>query len=440
MISYLAEPLLVKVIGVGGVGCMVVDQVALMGVDSITCVAVDTDSQRLLSVRCTNKVLIDTSDRAIEGGHALTKNVAQDVVDNLRRAVADAEFVTIVAGMGGSTGTNVAPVIAELITPPVPVVAVVTMPSSAESDVRQRVAAEGGALLLDYSSTLIVVPGDGLTQIPDAENVLPMIVRSLCTAILMVDVPNVLPRNADIVEIFRWGDETAATVGIGQATDALHAVEQALSSPLLARPIATARRILAIVTYRGDVRDRIDDIAQAVARATDPDANIFCCTVHNPSIPDAAQVVLLAMGTFVPFGEPARQPDEPITDIEIRSVLRQAEDLWNHYKRHGVTGVAEVKVLQYPSIDRAGDPLAMGLEPVALWAVNDAGIRNISVMETQTHPDIGKGESRFFRFAPLKGSNDIVVGATYGVHLGEGNVIKVDNKGNARVIRRIWDE
>ena len=117
-----------KIIGVGGAGCNAVKQlnkkedtdIIDYGMDDRTELefyAIDTDSETLKSCNEITQIQIGatvTQGQGTGGSLELGRRAAAENMDDLHSIVSDADMLFIIAGMGGGTGTAVAPVLASL--------------------------------------------------------------------------------------------------------------------------------------------------------------------------------------------------------------------------------------------------------------------------------------------------------------------------------------
>lgn len=158
----------IVVIGVGGAGGNIVNHMQERRLDSVNYFAVNTDLQAL--------GLISGSVTRIQIGRGLTKglgagadpvvaaNAAAADVDRLREIVRGMDMVFITAGLGGGTGTGVAPFIARLAREEgTLVVAVVTYPFRFEC--RDKRADGGLEELSQQVDSLILVPNERLREV-----------------------------------------------------------------------------------------------------------------------------------------------------------------------------------------------------------------------------------------------------------------------------------
>lgn len=106
----------VAVVGIGGAGCNVVDNV-YWDFASADTIAINTDRAALDAVSADRKLFICknvTKGQGTGGDALLGRRCAQAHIDDIRDALEGHDIVFIVAGMGGGTGTGAAPVVAEI--------------------------------------------------------------------------------------------------------------------------------------------------------------------------------------------------------------------------------------------------------------------------------------------------------------------------------------
>ncbi len=111
------EKTICKIIGVGGAGCSAVKQLINDKANDIEFYAIDTDTETLNA--CDELIRIQIGEKATlgqgtDGSLELGRRAAAENIDQLQSVVSDADMIFIIAGMGGGTGTAVAPVIASI--------------------------------------------------------------------------------------------------------------------------------------------------------------------------------------------------------------------------------------------------------------------------------------------------------------------------------------
>lgn len=301
----------IKVIGVGGAGNNAVNRMIEANVQGVDFLAANTEVQ-----------ILDTSkaEKKLQLGEKLTKGLgagakpeigeaaAEESKEEIMKALQGADMVFVTAGMGGGTGTGGAPIVAECAKEMGALtVAVVTKPFIFEGTVRMRNANSGIEYLKEKVDTIIIVPNERLLQAVDkkvsiqdafrmADDVLRQGVQGISD---LITVPGVINLDfADVKTIMT--DQGEALMGIGTASGenrAVDAAKAAISSPLLERTIDGAKGIIISVTGSDDLGLlEINEAAQIISDAADPDANIIWGTSINPEMGDEVRITVIATG------------------------------------------------------------------------------------------------------------------------------------------------
>jgi cell division protein FtsZ len=310
----------IKVVGVGGGGTNAVNRMIEAGLRGCEFVAVNTDAQALLMSEAEQKLHIGTQRTRGLGAGAdpvVGEEAAAESRDEIKEALKGADMVFITAGEGGGTGTGGAPIIAEIARDDLKAltVGVVTRPFHFEGRKRAEQAQNGIANLRDKVDTLIIIPNDRLLQVVEkrtsvidafrlADEVLRQGVQGITD---LITVPGLVNLDfADVRTIMR--EAGSALMGIGSAAGENRAAEAAriaVSSPLLESSIEGATGILLNVTAGPDVGlFEVNEAAQVVTAAADPNANIIFGAVIDPSMGEEVRVTVIATG----FGERRRRP------------------------------------------------------------------------------------------------------------------------------------
>ena len=302
---------LIKVVGVGGGGSNAVNRMIraeLMGVEFI---AVNTDAQALLMSDAPHKIRIgDKITKGLGAGAdpAVGRKSAEDDSEKLYEVLKEADMVFVTAGMGGGTGTGAAPIIAEIAKDiGALTVAVVTKPFSFEGSKRKLLAEQGIEELVGNVDTLIVIPNDRLLQVVDpktsmtdsfriVDDVLRQGVQGISD---IITVPGLINRDfADVRAIMK--DAGSALMGIARASGENRAVEaahQAIASPLLELDIHGAQGILWNITGSSNLSlFEVNEAAEAIKEAADPEAMIMFGTSFNERLADEVMITVIATG------------------------------------------------------------------------------------------------------------------------------------------------
>lgn len=307
--TYLA---VIKVVGVGGGGTNAVSRMVDAGLRGVEFVAANTDAQAL--DMCDADVKLNIGHESTQGlGAGANPEVgfaaAAESRDEIKEALKGADMVFITAGEGGGTGTGAAPVIAEIAKNEISAltVGVVTRPFDFEGGQRARQAAEGIERLREVVDTLIVIPNEKLLSIverrtsmldafKEADNVLRQGVQGITD---LITIPGLI--NLDFADVRTiMSDAGSALMGIGTSggeNRCAEAAKIAISSPLLEESIDGATGILLNITGSRDLGlSEVNEAAEIIQNAADPNANIIFGTVIDESLGDEVRVTVIGTG------------------------------------------------------------------------------------------------------------------------------------------------
>ncbi|TSC64376.1 MAG: cell division protein FtsZ [Microgenomates group bacterium Gr01-1014_93] len=302
----------IKVIGLGGGGSNVVNSmITFQQIQGVDFVAVNTDAQALLTNQAPTKVQIGeslTKGLGVGGDPSIGQAAAEESSQKLQDVLSDADMIFLTAGMGGGTGTGAIPIVAQIaknigaLT-----VAVVTKPFAFEGTRRMVAAEEGLDKLRDKVDAMIVIPNQRLLEVVEknmslqeafklADSVLGQGVQGISDLIVMPGLINV--DFADVKAIM--SNAGSALMGIGVAggeNRAAAAARMAIASPLLEVSIEGAKGVLFNIVGGPDLgMNEVNEAAQIIAQAADPDANIiFGATIKDDQL-DTVKVSVIATG------------------------------------------------------------------------------------------------------------------------------------------------
>lgn len=302
----------IKVVGLGGGGNNAISSmISLQQIQGVEFVAVNTDAQALLGNQAPTKVQIGeslTKGLGAGGDWEIGQAAAEESTPKLQEVMQDADMVFITAGMGGGTGTGAAPITANIAKQVGALtVAVVTKPFGFEGSRRMLVAEEGVERLKDKVDALIVIPNQRLLEVVDkamslqeafklADSVLGQGVQGISDLITMPGLINV--DFADVRTIM--SNAGSALMGIGQAggeNRAATAARMAIASPLLEVSIEGAKGILFNIVGGPDLgMNEVNEAAQIIAQAAEPDANIIFGATIKDDLVDIVKISVIATG------------------------------------------------------------------------------------------------------------------------------------------------
>lgn len=302
----------IKVVGLGGGGTNALNSmISLQQIQGVEFVAVNTDAQALLSNQAPTKVQIGealTRGLGSGGNPDIGRQAAEESTQKLQDVLEGADMVFLTAGMGGGTGTGSIPVAAAIAKQVGALtVAVVTKPFGFEGSRRMVVAEEGIELLKDKVDALIVIPNQRLLEVVDkamglqeafrlADSVLGQGVQGISDLIVMPGLINV--DFADVRTIMT--NAGSALMGIGQASGehrAATAAQMAIASPLLEVSIEGAKGVLFNIVGGPDLSmNEVNEAAQIIAQAAEPDANIIFGATIKDDLVDVVKISVIATG------------------------------------------------------------------------------------------------------------------------------------------------
>jgi cell division protein FtsZ len=347
--SYLA---VIKVVGVGGGGTNAVSRMVDAGLRGVEFIAANTDNQAL--AMCDADIKLNIGHESTKGlGAGANPEVgfaaAAESRDDIKEALKGADMVFVTAGEGGGTGTGAAPVIAEIAKNEIGAltVGVVTRPFDFEGSQRGRQAVEGIERLREVVDTLIVIPNEKLLAVVErrtsmldafreADNVLRQGVQGITD---LITIPGLINLDfADVRTIMH--DAGSALMGIGTGSGearSADAARAAISSPLLEESVDGATGILLNITGGKDLGlFEVNDAAEIIQNAADPNANIIFGAVIDESMSDDVRVTVIGTGFDHRPGRAVRgdrkrresgRPDRgPRIDDRQRSALEISDD------------------------------------------------------------------------------------------------------------------
>ena len=304
-------PAVIRVVGVGGAGTNAVNRMLEAGVEGVEFIAVNTDVQALQGCEADHKLRIGREITKGLGGGAdpqVGRDAAVAAYDDIKALLKGSDMVFITAGEGGGTGTGASPVIAEIAKEVGALtIGVVSRPFGFEGRRRQEQATKGIARLREEADTVIVVPNDKLLSVVErgtsmlaalrvADDVLRQGIQGICD---LVTMPGLINLDLADVRTIMTGAGTAH-MGIGTARGegrAQKAAEGAINSQLLETSILGARGILLNVSGGSDLSlFEVNEVAEAVNKAADSEANIIFGAVVDPSLGDSIRVTVVAAG------------------------------------------------------------------------------------------------------------------------------------------------
>ncbi|MEM3226985.1 MAG: cell division protein FtsZ [Thermoplasmata archaeon] len=306
----------IKIIGCGGGGSNTINRLTEAGVFGATIIAANTDAPHLLQVKSNRKILLGKRTTRGLGAGAdplVGAEAAKEADEELRMLVSRSDIVFVTAGMGGGTGTGSAPYVAQLAKENgALVIAIVTIPFTAEGKLRMENALWGIDRLKKYADTTIVIPNDKLLELVPrlpldqafkvADEVLMEGLKGLTEIITKPGLVNL--DYADIKAVMDKGG--VAMIGIGESegsTDRVaEAVDDAVNSPLIEADIAQAKG--ALIRIVGDSQMSVTEAqraAELIQKRINPMAKIIWGASIDPTMEGKIKVLVVLTGVKSPY-------------------------------------------------------------------------------------------------------------------------------------------
>ncbi|MEE9506624.1 MAG: cell division protein FtsZ [Thermoplasmata archaeon] len=326
----------ILVVGCGGAGNNSVDRLMRIGVHGAKTVAINTDKMHIDRIEAEKKALIGRSiTRGMGAGGCpeVGERCALLAEDDIRRLISGADMTFITVGMGGGTGTGVAPVVARLAeSMGSVVVAIATTPFDAEKR-RCRAAREGLEKLRRHCDSVIVLDNNRLVKmvpnlpIEQAFCVMDQLISEVIRGITeTITLPSLINLDfADVKTMMSTGQTATILYGEECADDPEQVIVETLNNPLLDIDYSDASGALIHLTSGPDLSiGTAYSVVDGISSQLSPDANVIfgarldsdftgvirvlaiITGVHSPNLlsPSAGQVIyddepLLAHGVSI---------------------------------------------------------------------------------------------------------------------------------------------
>ena len=357
--SFVPNPAKIKVIGLGGGGCNAITRMVQEEIQGVEFIAMNTDAQALAITEAPTRIQLGeklTKGLGVGGDHVQGQKAAEESSDELRETVSGADMVFITCGMGGGTGTGAAPTVAEIAKQSGALtIAVVTKPFSFEGVHRCQVSDEGVVRLLGKVDTLIMIPNDRLLDLCDqktavdnafklADDVLRHGVQAISE---VITVPGLINLDfADVKAVMKDAGPAWMSIGVGSGKNrSIEAAKEALASPLLDVSIEGSKGVLFNVVGGSSLTlFEVNEAAEVIKQAVDPDANIIFGVAHDPKMDNEVRITLIATGFSSKIGLAEATQEDEFTqllkglkseeELDVPSFLRRP--LFSH-RRQAIT-------------------------------------------------------------------------------------------------------
>ena len=308
------ENSIIKVIGVGGGGGNAVNHMYREGIHDVSFVLCNTDAQALNDSPVPVHLQLGKEGLGAGNRPERAREAAEETIEDIRRMLDDGtRMAFITAGMGGGTGTGVAPVIArESKNMGILTVGIVTIPFRFEGARKIDQALDGVEEMAKNVDALLVINNERLRRIygelpvlkafGKADDTLSVAAKSIAEIITVHGLIN-LDFN-DVKTVLKDGGVAIMSTGFGEGDGRVKlAIEDALNSPLLNdNDIFNAKRILLSISFHSNDKDceglmmdemsDVNDFMDKFGR----DFEIKWGLALDPTLGEKVKVTILATG------------------------------------------------------------------------------------------------------------------------------------------------
>lgn len=308
-VNYAEGPKII-VMGCGGAGNNTLNRMARLGVAGAELIAVNTDRQHLTLIHdSVKKLLIGQSvTRGLgAGGYPDVGAKAAEVSRaTLSQALDGADMVFLTAGMGGGTGTGVAPIVADIAKEQgAIVIGMVTYPFRLER-ARLTKADEGIQKLRKVADTVIIIDNNRLVElVPNlpieqafsvADEVIGRAVKGITETITTPSLINL--DYADVRSIMTQGGVSVISVGEAKGHQRVEeVVEDTMRNSLLDIDYTGATGVLIHITGGPDLTmGEANQIGEMLTEAVDPKATVIWGARIIPEYEGKIEVISIMTG------------------------------------------------------------------------------------------------------------------------------------------------
>lgn len=329
----------IRVLGIGGAGCNVVDRLVIDGMPGVQLVAANTDLQALSGCMAPERIQLGrklTRGLGAGGDPHRGREAAEEDRDAVRTMIAGSDIVFLVAGLGGGTGTGGIPVVAELAREKGALtIAFVTEPFAFEGDKRRSIALQGLVDVKEKADAVFAVSNDKLFRaIEPTTTVLEAFRRAdtaLCEGIRaiwrLLTKPGLVNVDfADVRTVLRGAEAGSLFVSAeGAGPDKVQgALGQLASSPFLERGDALSEANRVLLSFVGGPDLTLEEVYRAVeelGRMIRPDALVIMGAGVDEDYSGRFALTLLAARGPVPAEESGRKTPAASGEPEREATL-----------------------------------------------------------------------------------------------------------------------
>jgi cell division protein FtsZ len=298
----------ILVCGCGGSGNNTMNRITHIGVEGAITVAINTDKQHLDHTRAMQKLLVGrhiTRGLGAGGDPIMGRRCAEAGRDVISKIVTGADLVFVTAGLGGGTGTGIAPIVAEEARRAgALVVAIVTTPFDVERKQRMNRALEGLKLLEKETDAVLVLDNNRLLHfvpnmpLDEAFSIMDQLIAEIVKGVVeTITLPSLINLDfADVRTIMKGGGVTMMLYGESDQGPE-EVVHESLNHPLLDIDIEGATGALIHVTGGPYMTlEQANQVCDLMTSKLSPSAQVIFGARHDPAFGDTIKVMSIITG------------------------------------------------------------------------------------------------------------------------------------------------
>lgn len=330
----------ILVIGCGGAGGNSVHRLQRMGVHGARTLVVNTDAVHLDSIQADRKVLIGagvTRGLGAGGRPEIGGRCAELAEQDLRNQIGDADLTFITVGLGGGTGTGVAPVVAELAQAAGSVViTLATTPftaergrmSNARAGIQRLRGCSDSLIVLDNNRLLALVPSLPVEQaFAVMDHLISEVIKGITESITLPSLINL--DFSDVRTILESGGTSTVFYGENAEDDTQRVVSDTLENPLLDVDYRGANGALIHISAGPGLRLRTaHEVVEGLTAEMRPDANVIFGVRVDRRYEGVLRILAIMTGVRSPLVDAVR---ESVSVLDLASTSRTADSLRTEY-------------------------------------------------------------------------------------------------------------
>ena len=332
----------VLVIGCGGAGGNSVHRLHRIGIHGARTVVVNTDAVHLDSIQADRKILIGggvTRGMGAGGRPDVGERCAELAEQELRNQIGDSDLTFITVGLGGGTGTGIAPFLAELAQAAGSVViALATTPFRAErgrvnnarAGIQRLQSCSDSLIVLDNNRLLDLVPNLPVEQaFAVMDHSISEVVKGITESITLPSLINL--DFSDVRTILQAGGMSTVFYGENSEDDVDRVVSDTLDNPLLDVDYHGANGALIHISAGPGLRLKTANaVVEGLTAGIRPDANVIFGVRVDRKYEGILRVLAIMTGVRSPIVEGVAE------SVSLRDVVSDG----------GTPGIADAETLR----------------------------------------------------------------------------------------------